>query len=68
MSTKGSGSHRLDLGVQAALVTSNLVLREDTFVDLTVQNRVSLLESGLGFFLRSGFDLGLALFLVGTGL
>ena len=56
----------LDPGAQAALAASNLVLREDAFVDHAVQNRLSLLESSLGFFVVAGFDLGLDLFHVST--
>src|SRR5690606_8035370 len=44
----GSGSHRLDLAVQTALVTSRFILVDKTFVSNAVNNRNSCSVSRFG--------------------
>ncbi len=47
-------------------MTSDFAFSKDAFVDHAVQNRLSLLEGSLSFFVVAGLNLGLDLFHVGT--
>src|SRR5690606_20560197 len=52
----GGGSHGLDVCVQAALVTSGLVLVDDALVSHAVDDRNSSSVGSLCFFQVFGFD------------
>src|SRR5690554_7598585 len=61
-----SGFERLDLGGQAALVASNLVLGEDSLVYHAVHDRLGFLEGLLGLLVVTCVDLGLNLLHIST--